>query len=99
MTTINEEENELFASTKNAGKLQEKKDFTFDAVGCEIDSLDGVHKYMCKEIGEDKLNKIYPILRDFGDRILSEDNSEHLIKALSPYLTRNEVRKYYMPLC
>ena len=59
-----------------------------------MESVDNVKEYLELELGQDKLNKIYPILRDFGDQILIEENQELLIKALSPYLTRQEVRKY-----
>jgi hypothetical protein len=32
-----------------------------------MESVDNVKEYLELELGQDKLNKIYPILRDFGD--------------------------------
>lgn len=100
MTDIPEEEDGLFDTTKKDLVLQ-PKDFTFEGEvqGVSIESLDHVHKYLAEQLGQDKLNRCYPILRDFGDKILSEDNMELLVKALSPYLTRQEVKKYYQYLC
>jgi hypothetical protein len=92
MTAIPEDEDELLETRK-------KKDFTFEGEAVQIDSLDKVHQHLVDQLGSAKVNKIYPVLRDFGDRILSEDNTELLIKALSPYLSRAEVRQYYPHLC
>ena len=71
MTEVVEDESELFASTK--GPLF-KDAFTFEVEGNQIESVDDVHTHLIKELGEDKVNKCYPILRDFGDRILNDDN-------------------------
>ena len=79
-------------------KKEEFDQFTFIGEGINLannmESVENVREYLELELGKDKLNKIYPILRDFGDQILIEENQELLIKALSPYLTRQQVRKY-----
>lgn len=88
MTEVQEDDSELFASTKGP-ILKDHNAFTFEINDSnQIESVQDVHAHLVKELGEDKVNKCYPILRDFGDRILNDENQELLIKALSPYITR-----------
>lgn len=88
MTEVQEDDSELFASTKGP-IFKDNNVFTFEINDSnQIDSVQDVHTHLVKELGEDKVNKCYPILRDFGDRILNDENQELLIKALSPYITR-----------
>lgn len=39
----------------------------------KMNNVESVKQYLTDEIGKDKLNKCYPILRDFGDDILFEE--------------------------
>lgn len=39
----------------------------------KMNSVENVKEYLEAEIGKQKLNQCYPILRDFGDDILFEE--------------------------
>ena len=49
---------------------------------------------MEKELGEEKLMEAYPLLREFGDKILFFEKTAELEKILSGVLTIAEIRKY-----
>ena len=53
-------------------------DLTFAGEGKDLtekmDTVENVRSYLDEELGKDVFNKCYPVLRDFGDKILFEEN-------------------------
>ena len=47
------------------------------------------------DIGQENYNKLYPILIDFGDLILFEENRPKLEKKLQGILAPDKIRQYY----
>lgn len=59
-----------------------------------LDSITAIRDYLENELGQDRLYKAYPVLRDFGDDILFEEKSAELIERLDFVMTEPEVLKY-----
>lgn len=63
----------------------------------EISKMSSVEQYrdfLEKELGEEKLMRAYPLLKEFGDKILFFEKTAELECILSGVLTTNEIRKY-----
>ena len=60
----------------------------------KMQDIEGVRAYLEKELGDDTLMNVYPILRDFGDDILFVEKTDILCKKVSKYLTKQQVEKY-----
>ena len=60
----------------------------------KLDSIEAIRVYLENELGQDRLYKAYPVLRDFGDDILYEEKSAELIEKLEFVMTEAEVLKY-----
>ena len=61
----------------------------------KLSSVERIREYLEQELGIDKLVKIYPIIKSFGDDILFMDKISDLKYQLKPYLTGAEVDKYH----
>jgi hypothetical protein len=50
--------------------------------------------YFEQELGEEKLLRAYPILKEFGDGIFYDETGDELIEKLRGILTVQEIKKY-----
>lgn len=57
-------------------------------------SIERIKEYLTDEIGQDLLNKAHPILKEFGDDILYENNIPLVIDQLDGILSEEEVVRY-----
>ena len=57
-------------------------------------TIERVRDYLEQEIGEEILAKAHPILKEFGDDILYENNIPLVIRKLEGILSRDEVMQY-----
>jgi hypothetical protein len=57
-------------------------------------SVEQYREFLEKELGEDRLMKAYPLLKEFGDRILYFDKTTELEVILKDILTVKEIKKY-----
>ena len=57
-------------------------------------TIERVRDYLEQEIGEEILSKAHPILKEFGDDILYENNIPLVIRKLEGILSRDEVMQY-----
>lgn len=58
------------------------------------DNIERIKEYLENEIGKDILSKAHPILREFGDDILYENNIPNVIQKLKGIVSEDEVVKY-----
>lgn len=56
--------------------------------------MEHIRDYLETELGDEKVMKAYPILKELGDNILFEENSEEIEQRLEHVLTKEEMRKY-----
>jgi len=49
---------------------------------CRMHSIENVREYLEKELGEDVVVRVYPMLLDIGDEIFSQDNTDLLCARL-----------------
>ena len=59
-----------------------------------MNSIEHVREYLEKEIGEDLLMKVYPLLLDVGDDVFLEENTEMLQIMLKDLMKPADVKKY-----
>ena len=60
----------------------------------KYNSTDRIKLYLEEEIGQELLSKAHPILKEFGDDILYENNIPLVVDKLQGILSENEVVKY-----
>jgi len=53
-----------------------------------------VREHLEKELGETKILKAYPVLKEFGDGIFFDDSGEELKEKLKGILTEAEIKRY-----
>ena len=78
-------------------------DFTFvkgatkatQAQNAPFKSVDDIELALVDDIGQATYNKVYPILIDFGDKILYETNRPNLEKKLNHLLPKEKINQYY----
>lgn len=57
-------------------------------------SVEEYRDFLERELGEEKLMKAYPLLKEFGDKILFFDKTKELEQILKGVLSIQEIRKY-----
>jgi hypothetical protein len=62
----------------------------------KLSSVEQIREYLESELGADKLKKIYPIIKSFGDDILFMDKLQDLKSQLKPYLKESQVDRYHI---
>ena len=99
---LEDDEEESKVQRKDFSK---RMDFTFmgskeeqvkqKEIAKKIKSIQDIRKFLEDSLGQDTLYKAYPILRDFGEKILFEEYFEDLVEQLDGILERDQVRKYH----
>jgi hypothetical protein len=62
-------------------------------------SIENVREFLEKEIGEDLVVKVYPMLLDIGDDIFTADNTDLLFEKLHGVLPEEQIKKYANFFC
>eukprot|EP00347_Sterkiella_histriomuscorum_P017105 403350648 len=68
-----------------------------DLLGQEISkftSVEHLRDYLETELGEEKIMKAYPILKEFGDNIFFQEKTDELKELLKGILTDQDIKKY-----
>ena len=58
-------------------------------------NLDDRELALVNDIGKETYDKIYPILLDFGDKILFDENKSILEARLKPLLSLSKIREHH----
>ena len=59
-----------------------------------MQSIEAVREFLEKEIGEDTVVKVYPMLLDIGDEIFQAENTDLLCARLAGMLPESQIKKY-----
>ena len=78
--------------------FSKRMDFTFmgseeeqrkqKEIAKKIKSIQDIRKFLEEKLGQETLYKAYPVLRDFGEKILFEEYFEDLVEKCDGILTR-----------
>ena len=61
----------------------------------KIKSIQDIRKFLEEKLGQETLYKAYPVLRDFGEKILFEEYFEDLVEKCDGILTREQIREHH----
>lgn len=86
MLTFSDDSNFLDKNSKEEG---DKIDHDLE----KYNTIDRIKEYLEDEIGKDVLEKAHPILKEFGDDILYQNNIPEVTKKLKGILSEDEVIK------
>lgn len=76
-------------------KIGDTKDQDQDLDLSKLSSVEQIKAYLEKELGKDKLDKIVPIIKEFGDDILFVDKLPELKNQLAHLLTAKQVDQHH----
>ena len=73
------------------GAKENENGASFSEAQAEVDmsklsSVEQIREYLESELGADKLKKVHPIIKGFGDDILFMDKLQDLKQQLAPYM-------------
>ena len=61
----------------------------------KLSSIERIREYLESELDKSTLEKIYPIIKDFGDDILLQDKMPEIKESLKHLISSAQVDKYH----